>query len=308
MRAYPSLALVVNAAAGRVRPPLVEQVLRILAQRFQVAVFVGSEPKEIGDLARTAAQQAELVVALGGDGTASRVAAGVIGTSARFAVLPGGSTNHVARLLGFPDGPVRAARALVGPLRWRRLDVGRVAPDRVLLFLGGIGIDALIVDDASPSVKRFFAWRSYVLPGLRHLRDGPWSFQVDIDGRVRRVVARTILVANGPFLVHPHFRLGPSIDPSDGQLDVLCLRPPNLVAWAELFGWAALGRLWQSRFVERWRGQAVAIRSSVPAPVEIDGDRCTDADELRVTVQPGALVAAVPAFSWGVGEGSRERS
>lgn len=302
MKAHPTLALVVNAGAGRVRPAIVERVTRTLERRFRVEVHVGSEPEEIGLLARAAAQVAEIVVAFGGDGTASRVAASVIESPAFFSVLPGGSTNHVARLLGLPGEPVRAAQALAGPVRYRRLDVGRVTPNRILLFLGGMGIDAQIVADASPNVKRFFAWQSYLLPGLRHLGDGPWPFVVEIDGESREIVARTVLVANGSFLVHPHFQLAPDIDPSDGYLDVLCLRPPNMAGWAELFSWAALGRLWRSRFVEHWRGRRVSIRSRVPAPVEVDGDRCANAEELTVVVEPKALTAVVPAFSRGIGE------
>ncbi len=303
MKAHPTLALVVNAGAGRVRPAVVEHVTRVLEQRFRVDIQVGSNPEEIGLLARAAAQVAEIVVAFGGDGTASRVAAGVIGSPACFSVLPGGSTNHVARLLGLPSEPVRAAQALAGPVRYRYLDVGRVTSDRVLLFLGGMGIDAEIVADASPNVKRFFAWRSYLLPGLCHLGDGPWPFVVDIDGESREIEARTVLIANGSFLVHPHFQLAADIDPSDGFLDVLCLRPPNMAGWVEVFSWAALGRLWCSRFVEHWRGRRVSIRSGVPVPVEVDGDRCANAMELTVVVEPKALTVVVPAFSRGIGEG-----
>lgn len=165
-----------------------------------------------------------------------------------------------------------------------------------------MGIDAEIVADAPPNVKRFFAWRSYLVPGLRHLGDGPWPFVVEIDGASREIVARTVLVANGSFLVHPHFQLAPDIDPSDEYLDVLCLRPPHLMGWAELFSSAALGRLWRSRFVEHWRGRRVSIRAPVPVPVEIDGDRCVDAYELTVVLEPKALTAVVPAFSRGIAE------
>ncbi|MDW8060048.1 MAG: diacylglycerol kinase family protein [Thermomicrobium sp.] len=302
MRVYPSLALITNASAGRVRPGTVDRVARALARRFEVTVEVGSTPEEVFALARRCAGQAEVVVAFGGDGTASRVAAGVAGSTSYFGVLPGGSTNHVARMLGLPTDPVRAAHALAGPVRYRRIDVGRVAPDRVLLFLGGTGIDARIVAEALPRVKRFFAWRSYLLPGLRHLQDGPWSFTVEIDGERHDVTARTVLVANGSFLVHPYFRLGPDIDPSDGALDVLALTPTSLLGWIELFAWTGVGRLWRSRYVRRWRGQRVAIRANVSAPIEIDGDPCRDLASLSVVVEPHALTAIVPAFSRGIGE------
>ncbi len=304
MNLHPTLALIVNESAGRVRPSVIERVARVLAQRFRVTVDIGSTPDEIASLARRHAGSAELVVAFGGDGTASRVAAGIIGSSSIFSVLPGGSTNHVARLLGLPADPVRAAHALTGPVRYRRLDVGRVAPDRVLLFLGGMGIDAEIVADAPAKVKRFFAWRSYLLPGLSHLLDGPWRFRIEVDGERYELVARAVLIANGSFLVHPYFRLGEGIDPSDGVLDVLALTPKHLFDWVALFTWTALGRLWWSRSVRRWRGKRVLVQADDGAPVEIDGDPCRDLSALEVVVEPRALTAVVPAFSRGVGEGA----
>ncbi|MCX2726507.1 diacylglycerol kinase family protein [Thermomicrobium sp. 4228-Ro] len=302
MRAHPSLALIANAGAGRVRASTVERIARVLARRFAVTVEIGRSPEEIYALARRSAGRADLVVAFGGDGTASRVAAAVAGSGSSFSVLPGGSTNHVVQLLGLPADPIRAAHALTGPVRYRRLDVGRISADRVLLFLGGVGIDAEIVADASPGVKRFFAWRSYLIPGLRHLGDGPWSFTIEIDGARHEVTARTVLVANGSFLVHPYFRLGPDIDPSDGSLDVLALTPGSLAGWVEVFTWAALGRLWRARSVRRWRGQQVSITPCGRAPVEVDGDPYPDLSALSVTIEPAALTAVVPAFSRGVGE------
>ncbi len=302
MRAYPSLALVVNAGAGRVRSGIVERVATVLRTRFTVTIHTVTDPLEVTRCAREAAQGAELVVAFGGDGTASRVAAGVAGTAARFSVLPGGSTNHVARLLGFPNDPLKAAHLLVGPVRFRRLDLGRIDAERVLLFLGGVGIDALIMRDATPQAKRFFAWRSYLLPGLRHLFDGPWTYEIAVDGERREVRARTVLVANGGFLVNPHFRLGPMIDPADGVLDIVWLCPPHWLGWIELFAWVALGRLWRSRFAHSLRGRRILVRAKDMTAVEIDGDYEPARSELAVTVEPGALTAVVPAFSRGIGE------
>ena len=302
MKAFPTLALIVNSGAGRVRPSSVARVREELARRFLVTVHVGSSPDEVARLARQAAHEAEVVVAFGGDGTASRVAAGVVGSDAVFSALPGGSTNHVARLLGFPADPVRAARLLAGPARFRFLDVGRVDAERILLFLGGTGIDVAIVRDAPPSAKRFFAWRTYLVPGLRHLLDGPWPFTVEVDGIQHVVRARSVLLANGSFLVHPYFRLGPAIDPSDGVLDVLILHPPHLVGWLELFAWTVLGRLWRSRYVSSYRGRRVVVRAATPVPAEIDGDSWIGITELAVTVEPRALRTLVPAFVRGVGE------
>jgi diacylglycerol kinase family enzyme len=292
--------LIVNPHAGRLRPSVIGGVVSVLGQRYVLRVLECDRPDEIPSLAREATGMAETVIALGGDGTVSRVATGLIGTAARLAVLPGGSTNHVARLLGMPMAPLAAAKVLAGPTRLRRIDVGW-AGDRALLFLGGIGVDALIVRSAPTTVKRFAAWAGYLPAGLRHLRDGPWTVTVTVDDTVLETTARTVLVANGPFLVHPRLRVGHGIRPDDGLLDVCIYSPNRFVDWVTLGLWMLVGHVTRSRHVQQLRGRTIEIRANAPAPVEIDGDYL-GFDPLTVMVCPGALTVVAPAAVRGVGE------
>ncbi|GBD17467.1 Putative lipid kinase BmrU [bacterium HR26] len=292
--------MIVNPRAGRLRAGSVDRLVAILSERYALAVLECQDLDELTRLARTAAERADTVIAVGGDGTVSRVATGILGTPARLAVLPGGSTNHIARLLGMPSNLVRAARVLAGPTRLRRLDVG-CADQQALLFLGGVGVDALIVRDAPTTVKRFLAWAGYIPPGLRHLQDGPWRVRVAVDGAVVETTARTVLVANGSFLVHPWFRVGQDIRPDDGLLDVCIYSPTRFVDWVTLGLWMLVGQVHRSRHVRQLRGRSVEIRSSPPAPIEIDGDYLGEGN-LAVSVYPAALTVVVPATVRGVGE------
>src|SRR5690606_26430835 len=82
------------------------------------------------DLAATAARIAseerpDAVVAAGGDGTVGAVAGALAGTDATMGVLPLGTFNHFAKLLGLPDDLDAAAAALVGGTV-RQVDVAEV--------------------------------------------------------------------------------------------------------------------------------------------------------------------------------------
>ena len=107
------------------------------------------------ELARAAAEDgADLIVALGGDGTVNEVVNGIL--TARLpegaprpdlGVVPGGSTNVFARALGLPNDPVEATGVLLDAIhenRRRPVSMG-LADDRYFTFTAGYGFDAAVV-------------------------------------------------------------------------------------------------------------------------------------------------------------------
>ena len=85
---------------------------------------------------------AEVVAAWGGDGTVNEVASALVGTDAALAVIPAGSGNGLARMLGVPADPRGAVdRFLRAPDR--RIDVG-VIDGRLFVNIAGVGFDAHI--------------------------------------------------------------------------------------------------------------------------------------------------------------------
>jgi diacylglycerol kinase family enzyme len=104
------------------------------------------------DLAKQAAESgADVVVALGGDGTVNEVVNGLMSAQVEqrpaLAVVPGGSTNVFVRALGLPNTPMEAAGALLHALRSgssRWIGLGR-ADERYFTFCAGLGIDAAVV-------------------------------------------------------------------------------------------------------------------------------------------------------------------
>jgi diacylglycerol kinase family enzyme len=87
----------------------------------------------------------EVVLSIGGDGTANEAAWGLLGSSTALGLLPMGSGNGLARTLGIPLDPVRAVATLAHAVR-RRMDVGMVN-GRPFLNVAGAGFDAQVGAD-----------------------------------------------------------------------------------------------------------------------------------------------------------------
>lgn len=285
---------ILNPETGRHRAEQLESLLRnILGRQFEVAVLRSTYPGEATALARDAAPNSSIVIAVGGDGTVAEVAAGIIDTPASLAIVPTGTANVIARGLGLPINPARAARLLLRPTTRRYLDIA-ISGDRVALHMAGAGFDAQMVRDARRELKRVAAWLAYLPPALKHAFGPGWDFTITVDGEVIRTHARMVLVANDPVVLNPRLRIGVGVEPDDGLLDVCIFQPPNARAVLSLSLWTLLGRVNRSRHFRQLKGRDVRLDATPPAPVELDGDDA-GTTPLHLRVRPGAIPIVVPA-------------
>ncbi|WP_129842416.1 diacylglycerol kinase family protein [Streptomyces sp. RFCAC02] len=158
--------LVVNPVATTTSARTRDVLLHALASEVKLDVAHTAFRGHARDLARQAAEtgSADVVIALGGDGTVNEVVNGLLhhGPDAdrlpRLAVVPGGSTNVFARALGLPNDAVEATGALLDALRAgseRAVGLGRAdgtpgtvdegVPGRWFTFCAGLGFDAGVI-------------------------------------------------------------------------------------------------------------------------------------------------------------------
>ncbi|MDP9102085.1 MAG: diacylglycerol kinase family lipid kinase [Actinomycetota bacterium] len=145
--------LVVNPKATATTAPTRSVLAHALASETKLDVAETSHRGHAVELAHQAALDGiELVVALGGDGTVNEVVNGLLADGPgshvpAFAVVPGGSTNVLARAVGMPADPVEAVGTLLDALRAdrrRSLGLGN-ADGRWFTFNAGLGFDADVV-------------------------------------------------------------------------------------------------------------------------------------------------------------------
>jgi diacylglycerol kinase family enzyme len=113
------ITVIVNARAGNGSG---SDRLRQLfaAEGLDVQVCEARDGDEIAKHAREAlARNPRMIVAGGGDGTISAVAAIVAGTDVALGVLPLGTLNHFAKDLGIPTDLAAAVR-IIAAVAWRR--------------------------------------------------------------------------------------------------------------------------------------------------------------------------------------------
>jgi len=285
-------------------------------------LWLETTPEEGGQAqAREAlARGATLVLAAGGDGTVRAVAEALRDRGATLGLLPSGTGNLLARNLGVPYANVEEACAIAFDGDTRAIDLGVATATRedgertehTFLVMAGVGIDATMIANARPALKRRVGWLAYVDAGFRAL---PKAHKVRIRYRLddepeRSARVSTILIANCGTLPG-NMELIPDGAVDDGLLDVAILQPESVFGWLTIWRkvtWenrvlrkSALGRR-IIRFTDRairtrlsyLRGADVRLRMEQPEPFELDGDAFGDVVALDLAVDEGGLRVRVP--------------
>ncbi len=128
---------------------------------------------------------ADLVLALGGDGTLNEAANGMVGSQVPLAVIPAGTANVLARELGLPRrGPAVAARiAELVPLR---IHVGLLrpagSPPRHFLLMAGAGFDGHIVYHLNVGLKARLGELAYWVSAAKEIARRQDEFDALVNG------------------------------------------------------------------------------------------------------------------------------
>jgi len=305
----PRVVMVVNPAAaggrsGRGRERLTWEARRI---GLELEPLVTSAPGEATTLTRDALRGgAQLVIAVGGDGTVSDVVNGFfdgderVAPDAELAIVPSGSGCDFARTFGISRRPA-AALEVAARGRVRTIDVGRASftghdgsPSlRHFVNVASAGLTGTTADRINRGGKPLGATVAYAWGALRTFasyRNAP--MRIEIDDRVLDLVSNNVIVANGRYFASG-MRILPDASPDDGLFDVLVWGD---VSRGDLI--RNLHRLYRGTHTGHpkasiSRGRRVSIAPRSPLPIETDGET-PGVTPVVFDVVPAALRLRVP--------------
>ncbi len=222
--------MIVNPAAGRGRTRrLLEDITRA-ASAAGVAIEVSPEPEAPARLAKEAAAAGRDLIACGGDGLVSEVAAVAADTGVRVAIVPSGVGNDFARALGYDTKRPLTAFAALTDGEDRTVDLGRVN-GRWYTCVTCTGFDAEANRWAN-RVRHISGTALYVAAVVRTLVVyEPLPFRVTVDGVPNEMEAWLVAVGNGPAYAGG-MHITPNASMHDGLLDVTvigALSKPQLI-------------------------------------------------------------------------------
>lgn len=242
---------------------------------------------------------ANVIIAVGGDGTCTRIANAILrlGAPCRLAVVPSGTGNDFAKTLGVDRYTPEYVADLVVGKEATRIDVG-FADGQYFLNSCGFGFDASVLE-ASNHVRLLKGDAVYIYSALRQLFTYQ-GIEVAASGvaGVTRKRMLMVTVSNGRWLGGA-FKIAPHASLLDGKLDACFVSDSNIVERVKLFVGAMRGTHLGMPSVTAASIQQLALTFASSPSMEVDGElrkarsptvelRCVPR-ALSVVAAPGAL-------------------
>jgi YegS/Rv2252/BmrU family lipid kinase len=304
-------SLIFNPTAGtrKLQLQIKEAGAYLQQQGWQITWCETAYASHATELAQQAVtEQAELVIAVGGDGTINEIVNGLIGSQTALGIFPAGTGNVFATEINLPiPGPlmpqaVKKAAQAIYQGRKQRIDVAKATfadgTVRYFLMWAGIGLDAEISHafeadrHEKPVVKNLglVGWLVAGLPILFRFRGKRMRIAVDQAVIDRRILWATV---SNSQLYGRVWRLSPEAKLDDGLLDIVVMEGYGLHEAIKLVLLATIGQHINNPAVHSYRTKQINIETYEPIPVHLDAENVGHTP-VTIEVVPQALTLILP--------------
>ncbi len=282
------LAFIINPISGGINkagfPDLVKK--EIDPQLFDYELFYTKSTEHNKELAKDCvAQQYDVVIAVGGDGTINNTAKYIAGTNVTFGIIPVGSGNGLARHLNLSMDQSKALQS-INKLDTIQMDTG-YANNEFFLNVAGVGFDAHVSWMFATAPKRGF-WQYAKITLAEFSKYKARNYNIQIDGKQITESAFLVCVANGSQYGNNAY-IAPTAIINDGVFEVTILKPFSILQMPQLGARMFNKTLHQSAQVKVLSGKHIIIKRENTEVVNIDGEPVMLDAELEIKLIPGNL-------------------
>ena len=229
------VSLIFNPVAGQGNPEVdLETILSLLDSEIDLDVVITTAECKPGDLAKAAIDRgAEAIIAAGGDGTLSAVAAALMNTNIPLGIISRGTANAFANALDLPIAiPEACAAILEGHTKVVDMAWCNGLP---MVLLAGIGFEAETVNLADRDAKNRLGILAYVFAGIQQLQNlQQFEVEIELEDKIITVSAAAITIANAAPATSILAQGGAQVVFDDGMLDLTIVAPATPLSAIDL--------------------------------------------------------------------------
>ncbi len=278
------ITFIINPISGTQKkddmPQLIEQLID--HEKFEVEICMTEYAGHAAEIARQrAAENTDIVVAVGGDGTVNEVARSLVHTGTALGIIPCGSGNGLARHLCIPID-TRKDLQLINECHIEAFDYG-VINDLPFFCTCGMGFDAFISLKFAEAGKR--GPITYIENVLKEgLKYRPEQYEITDDNGSTRYKAFLIACANASQYGNNAY-IAPGATMKDGLMDVIIMEPFDALEAPQIAADLFMKTLGNNSKIKTFRTKSIHIKRSQPGAIHYDGDPIMTGTEIDVSIE-----------------------
>jgi len=298
--------LIFNPVAGQGNP---EQQLDLIKKILQKEIHlnitftkpdvsVTDQARKIIEKIRTREQEENsFIIASGGDGTVSEVAAAVINTGIPLGIIPRGTANAFSVALGIPTDVEGACHNICRGIT-KIVDTALCNGETPMLLLAGIGFEAETVAKADREMKNRLGVMAYIFAGIQQAKEQEsFTAEIEVDSETSTIKASAITIANAAPNTSVLAQGGGYVAFDDGLLDITIASNETT-----LQGIGVISSLFTSGLVNNpsnhdnivhLQGKTIKIKTDPEQKVVVDGE-ILGTTPIEIKCVPNSLNIFVP--------------
>ncbi|NCC44018.1 MAG: diacylglycerol kinase family lipid kinase [Clostridia bacterium] len=279
-----------RSGKGQIRNKLLDIIDVFVKGGYEVIVHPTQGPRDGCNMARDMANEVDLIVCSGGDGTLDEIVTGLmeVGAKVPLGYIPAGSTNDFANSLEIPRDMVAAARDIIeGELF--SLDVGAFNDD-TFVYIAAFGLFTDVSYQTSQNLKNILGHLAYVMEGAKRIFDvQSYWVKVEANGEVFEDEYIYGMITNSHSVGGFKNLTGQDVEMNDGLFEVtLIKKPKNPLELNEIIA-SLLNAFDDTDMIDAFKTDCLKLECVEPIPWTLDGEFGGDHLEVKIENKKQAL-------------------
>lgn len=286
------IVFIINPIAGGKNKNHFSKVIasHLNVSKFEYELIQTESEKHAYELTKAAILNgAEIVVAVGGDGTINEIGSALIGSACTLAIIPYGSGNGLARSLKIPMNTIQAVK-LINQFKTAKIDAAKLN-EHYFFNMSGMGFDAHISHVFAKDKNRgLLGYVKATFSELKNYRSK--NYKIIIDGKTLEEDAFILSVANSSQYGN-EAHIAPRAELQDGLLDLVIVKPFPLYLMPLLALRMFLKTADQSKYLISLQGKSILINRNNNV-IHLDGEPKLVTENIQIQILAKAINVIVP--------------
>ncbi len=284
-----------KSGKGLIRNSL-SAIIEEFSKEFEVTIYATGAAKDGERITEQRAEDFDVVVCSGGDGTLDEIITGLMrsGSHRPVGYIPSGSTNDFANSLGIPKQMEHAAKMIMDGEVFT-CDLGKFNQD-YFVYVAAFGLFTDVSYQTSQDMKNVLGHAAYLLEAMKRM--GTWK-------------SNHLTIRSEEFTEEGEFVFGmitnsnsvggirgvpwQNVELNDGYFEVMLVHTPQSLAdWQEIIT-AVIMRDTASERIVMFKSRKLEISADNPVAWTLDGENGGEHTEVIVENLPHTLDILVPA-------------